>query len=241
MRSHRNPAAINGMNLHGGLIPYGGTFLAFSDYARNAIRLFALMKVDTIHVMTQDSIGPGEGGPTHQPAEHLASLRAIPSLNVFRPADAVETLECWDIALRSRTVTSLLALSRQAVPQVRTEPDEENLSARGAYVLHEPQGGRDVTILATGTEVQLALEASDALADRGVLAAVVSMLCRALFDNQPEEYRQSVPSTGATNRLVAESITPWSLTVGAVEADLHPGPDTEAGVVVGVVPAPALS
>src|SRR5690606_4594749 len=154
--------AMNGMSVHGGVIPYGGTFLVFSDYARNAIRLSALMEVGTIYVMTHDSIGLGEDGPTHQPIEHLASLRAMPNLNVFRPADAVETLECWELAVRNRTTPSLLALSRQNVPQLRTGGDE-NLCACGAYVLQEADGKRDVTILATGTEVSLAIDAARAL------------------------------------------------------------------------------
>ncbi|WP_428610729.1 transketolase-like TK C-terminal-containing protein, partial [Sedimenticola sp.] len=161
-------AAMNGMALHGGIIPYGGTFLVFSDYSRNAIRLAALMGIGTIHVMTHDSIGLGEDGPTHQPIEHLASLRAIPNLLVFRPADAVETLECWEIAVKNRKRPSLLALSRQAVPQLRGgRPGHEapNMSAHGAYVIRSYGAARDITLLATGTEVSLAVEAAEALAE----------------------------------------------------------------------------
>ena len=184
-------AAMNGISVHGGVIPYGGTFLVFSDYARNAIRLSALMEIGTIFVMTHDSIGLGEDGPTHQPVEHLASLRAIPNLNVFRPADAVETLECWEIAVRSRNTPSLLALSRQGVPQLRPE-DDENLSARGAYVIRQFGEGRDLTILATGTEVSLAVEAAEALAADGRAVAVVSMPSWELFEAQPADYRAKV-------------------------------------------------
>lgn len=196
-------AAMNGMNTHGGLIPYGGTFLVFSDYARNAIRLSALMGVGTIYVMTHDSIGLGEDGPTHQPVEHLASLRAIPNLNVFRPADAMETLECWDIAIRTRDTPSLLALSRQGVPQLRLEEGAENLSARGAYVIRHFGEGRDLTLLATGTEVSLAVDAAQALAVRGLSVAVVSMPSWELFSAQPQEYRDSV--LGRAPRIAVEA------------------------------------
>ncbi|WP_194098261.1 transketolase, partial [Marivivens aquimaris] len=150
-------AAMNGLALHGGFIPYGGTFLVFSDYSRNAIRLSALMGIQTIHVMTHDSIGLGEDGPTHQPVEHMASLRSIPNLLVFRPADAVETLEAWDIAIRTTNKPSLMALSRQGVPQLRSADEGENLTAKGAYVIRSFGEGRDVTLIATGTEVSLAV------------------------------------------------------------------------------------
>lgn len=196
-------AAMNGMSTHGGLIPYGGTFLVFSDYARNAIRLSALMGVGTVYVMTHDSIGLGEDGPTHQPVEHLASLRAIPNLFTFRPADAVETLECWDIAIRSRGTPSLLALSRQSVPQLRLEETGENLSGRGAYVIRHFGEGRDLTLLATGTEVSLAVEAAEALADRGLAVAVVSMPSWELFQAQSRDYRDSV--LGSAPRIAVEA------------------------------------
>lgn len=196
-------AAMNGMSTHGGLIPYGGTFLVFSDYARNAIRLSALMGVGTIYVMTHDSIGLGEDGPTHQPVEHLASLRAIPNLHTFRPADAVETLECWDIAIRSRTTPSLLALSRQDVPQLRTEASDENLSARGAYVIRQFGTGRDLTLLATGTEVSLAIEAAADLAKGGLGVAVVSMPSWELFERQTSAYRAEV--LGDAPRIAVEA------------------------------------
>lgn len=196
-------AAMNGINLHGGFIAYGGTFLVFSDYARNAIRLSALMGVGTIYVMTHDSIGLGEDGPTHQPIEHLASLRAIPGLTVLRPADTVETLEAWDIAIRNRDVPSLLALSRQDVPQLRLEAGTENLTAKGAYVLRQFGEGRDVTLIATGTEVALAVEAAEALAAEGLSVAVVSMPSWELFDAQPKAYRDEV--LGSAPRIAVEA------------------------------------
>ncbi|SNY91643.1 transketolase [Cohaesibacter sp. ES.047] len=196
-------AAMNGMALHGGFIPYGGTFLVFSDYARNAIRLSALMGIGSIYVMTHDSIGLGEDGPTHQPVEHLASLRAIPNLQVFRPCDAKETLECWDIAIRSRKVPSLMALSRQAVPQLRLEEGDENLTAKGAYVIRSFGEERNITLIATGTEVALAVEAAEALHSRGMGVVVVSMPCWELFDAQPADYRAEI--LGTAPRIAVEA------------------------------------
>ncbi len=211
-------AAMNGLALHGGFKPYGGTFLVFSDYARNAIRLSALMGLGVTYVMTHDSIGLGEDGPTHQPVEHLASLRAIPNLNVFRPADAVETLEAWDIALRSPATPSLLALSRQGVPQLR-EAGDENLTARGGYVIRQFGEGRDVTLLATGTEVALAVEAAEALHAEGHAVAVVSLPCWELFDAQPEAYRDEV--LGEAPRIAVEAALPFGWTrYVAREADV---------------------
>jgi transketolase len=185
-------AAMNGIALHGGFIPYGGTFLSFADYSRPAIRLAALMGIRVIHVMTHDSIGLGEDGPTHQPVEHLASLRAIPNLLVFRPGDAVETAEAWDCALRADTNPSVLCLSRQALPTFRDIAGEANLVAFGAYVLVEPEEGRDVTLIATGSEVSIALEAASLLEKDGVRAAVVSAPCFELFRRQSREYRTAV-------------------------------------------------
>ncbi|WP_332908347.1 transketolase-like TK C-terminal-containing protein, partial [Paracoccus yeei] len=211
-------AAMNGMSCHGGLIPYGGTFLVFSDYARNAIRLSALMGVGTIYVMTHDSIGLGEDGPTHQPVEHLASLRAMPNLNVFRPADAVETLECWELALRSRNRPSLLALSRQNVPQLRLSGDR-NLSARGAYVIHGDAQTRDLTLLATGTEVALAVEAATELAGQGIRAAVVSMPSWELFEEQSRDYRRAVLGDAPRIAVEAASTFGWTRYV-ASDADV---------------------
>jgi transketolase len=191
VREHAMAAAMNGIALHGGFIPYGGTFLVFADYSRPAIRLAALMRIRVIHVMTHDSIGLGEDGPTHQPVEHLASLRAIPNLLVFRPGDAIETAEAWDCALRAQTSPSVLCLSRQAVPAFREVSGDTNRVALGAYVVVEP-GGRDVTLIATGSEVSIALKAAKLLASDGVRAAVVSAPCFDLFRQQPREYREKV-------------------------------------------------
>ena len=202
VREHAMAAAMNGIALHGGFIPYGGTFLCFADYSRPAIRLAALMGIRVIHVMTHDSIGLGEDGPTHQPVEHLAALRAIPGLLVFRPGDAVETAEAWDCALRAQANPSVLCLSRQAVPTFR-EAGEANLVALGAYVVVEPEGGRDVTLIATGSEVSIALEAAGLLARGGVRAAIVSAPCFDLFRRQSREYQARV--LGAVPRIGVEA------------------------------------
>jgi transketolase len=185
-------AAMNGMALHGGVIPYGGTFLVFTDYARPAIRLAALMGVRVIYVGTHDSIGLGEDGPTHQPVEHLAALRAMPNLNVFRPADAVETAECWKAALDARTTPSVMALSRQKVPPVRIDPIGENLSARGAYQLRAADLPAQVTLFASGSEVGVAMAARALLEADGIGARVVSVPCFELFEAQPADYRAAV-------------------------------------------------
>ena len=192
VREHAMAAAMNGIALHGGFIPYGGTFLAFADYSRPAIRLAALMGIRVIHVMTHDSIGLGEDGPTHQPVEHLAALRAIPNLLVFRPADAVETAEAWDCALRAETSPSILCLSRQALPGFRDADDDGNRVAFGAYVVIEPPSARDVTLIATGSEVSIALDAARILTQQGLQAAVVSAPCFELFRAQPQDYRRKV-------------------------------------------------
>jgi transketolase len=194
VREHAMAAAMNGMALHGGMIPYGGTFLVFTDYCRPAIRLAALMGQRVVFVMTHDSIGLGEDGPTHQPVEHLAALRAIPNLAVFRPSDAVETLECWQLALERQDGPSVLALTRQNLPPLRLAGNPaENRSARGAYVLAEAEGGeRQVTLIGTGSETSLAMAARDLLTARGVRAAVVSMPCWSLFDRQTASYRRAV-------------------------------------------------
>jgi transketolase len=191
VREHGMAGAMNGLALHGGLIPYGGTFLAFSDYCRPSIRLAALMRQRVVLVMTHDGIGLGEDGPTHQPIEHLAALRAIPNLNVFRPADGVETAECWELALANADTPSVLVLTRQAVPNLRGGDAEENLSARGGYLLKEAIA-RDVTLIATGSEVGLAMKAAALLADQDIGAAVVSMPSFELFRAQPDAYRFAV-------------------------------------------------
>ena len=195
VREHGMAAAMNGLALHGGIIPYGGTFLVFTDYCRPSIRLSALMGIRVVYVMTHDSIGLGEDGPTHQPVEHLAALRAMPNLNVFRPADVVETAECWALALKSTKTPSVLVLTRQNLPTLRTEPNAENLSARGGYVLREAAKGADkrkVTLLATGSEVEIAVKARDMLEAEGIPTAVVTMPSFELFDAQDEAYRAKV-------------------------------------------------
>ena len=183
-------AAMNGMALHGGLIPYGGTFLVFSDYCRAAIRLSALQRARAIYVMTHDSIGLGEDGPTHQPIEHVMSLRMMPNLMVFRPADAIETAECWALAIKNDAGPSLLALSRQNLPSVRTEASMK--SARGAYRLRASAAERKVVLLATGSEVEIALGVADALEGQGIGADVISMPCWELFDVQDAAYRADI-------------------------------------------------
>ncbi|MDR3516277.1 MAG: transketolase [Azospirillaceae bacterium] len=192
IREHGMAAALNGMALHGGLVPYGGTFLTFSDYCRPAIRLAALMKQRVVFVMTHDSIGLGEDGPTHQPVEHIAALRAIPGLTVFRPADPVETAEAWQIAVTTPDRPSIMALTRQNLPTLRTRFTRENLTARGAYVLAEAEGPRRATLFATGSEVHLAVEARAALAAEGISVAVVSMPAWDLFEQQDAAYRKAV-------------------------------------------------
>ncbi len=192
IREHGMAAAMNGMALYGGLVPYGGTFLVFTDYCRPSIRLSALMGKRVIYVMTHDSIGLGEDGPTHQPVEHLAALRCMPNVNVFRPADPQETAECWELAILAKETPSILALSRQAVPNLRPAASAENMSAHGAYVMREAPGKRDVTLIATGSEVGLAVDAADALAKAGIHAAVVSMPSFELFRRQSAAYREDV-------------------------------------------------
>ncbi|MBB4641504.1 transketolase [Rhizorhapis suberifaciens] len=184
-------AAMNGMALHGGVIPYGGTFLVFSDYCRPAIRLSALQKARVVYVMTHDSIGLGEDGPTHQPIEHVMSLRMIPNLDVYRPADVVETAECWELALKNQDGPSLLALTRQNLPQVRLAKSE-NLSAKGAYRLRAASAPRRVVLLASGSEVEVAMGVADALEGQGIGADVVSMPCWSLFDAQDAAYKAGI-------------------------------------------------
>jgi transketolase len=203
VREHGMASAMNGIAVHRGLIPYGGTFLTFSDYARPAIRLSAFMGAHVIYVMTHDSIGLGEDGPTHQPIEHLAALRAMPGLYVYRPADAVETAECWALALHRRDAPALLALTRQSLPLLRGDVGSENRSARGAYVLAEADGPRQVTLLATGSEVSIAMAAREALAKDHIGVAVVSMPCWELFEQAPKEYRDTL--LGSAPRVAVEA------------------------------------
>jgi transketolase len=214
VREHGMAAAMNGIALHGGLIPYGGTFFVFSDYMRPAIRLAALMGVRAIHVLTHDSIGLGEDGPTHQPIEHLASLRAMPNLLVLRPADALETAECWELAIRNATGPSLLVLSRQAVPAIRTEANG-NKCARGGYILAEADGPRAATLVATGTEVSLAMAARSQLAKEGIQVAVVSLPSFEIFEKQDRTYQDAV--LGAAPRIGIEAAARfgWDRWLGA--------------------------
>jgi transketolase len=207
VREHGMAATMNGIALHGGFIPYGGTFLVFTDYCRPAIRLSALMRQRVIYVMTHDSIGLGEDGPTHQPVEHLASLRAIPGLRVYRPCDATETLECWALALETRHTPSVLALTRQGVPSVRKEFTADNPCAKGAYVLAEADGPRQATLIATGSEVSIALAAREMLQREGTGAAVVSAPCLELFEAQDAKYRESVLGKGGI-RVAIEAASP---------------------------------
>lgn len=203
IREHAMSAAMNGLALHGGVIPYGGTFLMFTDYARGAIRLSALMGVRVIYVMTHDSIGLGEDGPTHQPIEHLPALRAMPNMHVLRPADAIETAECWQIALETRTGPTILALSRQNLPTIRHAGDS-NLCARGAYIL-AGEAADPIRLIASGSEVQLALGARDLLAKDGLKAAVVSMPSWELFGHQSDSYRNEVMGGDGTVRVACEA------------------------------------
>jgi transketolase len=214
VREHGMAAAMNGIALHGGFIPYGGTFMCFTDYARGAMRLSALMNQRVVYVMTHDSIGLGEDGPTHQPIEHLAMLRATPNMLTFRPADAVETTECWQAALESKGTPSVLALSRQSLPTLRTSHTDENLSAKGAYVLKEADGKRDVTLLATGSEVEIAVAAADLLAKDGIKAAVVSMPSWELFEKQNEAYRKSILGNAPRVAIEAAARLGWDRWIG---------------------------
>ena len=224
VREHGMAAAMNGMALHGGLRPYGGTFMCFTDYARPAMRLAALMKIPTIFVMTHDSIGLGEDGPTHQPVEHLAISRATPNTQVFRPADSVETAEAWEIALQSKTTPSVLALTRQGLPTLRTKYKSANLSAKGAYILEESEGKRQVILIASGSEVSLALTARKKLQNEGIGTRVVSMPCMELFEKQDEKYRKRILPGGRHVRIaieagVKESWAKWLLGERGKEAN----------------------
>ena len=213
-------AAMNGMALHGGVVPYGGTFLIFSDYCRNAIRLSALQEVGAVYVMTHDSIGLGEDGPTHQPVEQVMSLRLMPNLNVYRPCDVIETAECWALALSTPNTPSVLCLSRQGLPQLRGEGDADwsalsNRSAKGAYRIVTAGADRKVVLVATGSEVALAAEVAGALADQGIGADVVSMPCAELFDKQSDDYRADVfPADCLKVSIEAGSTLGWERYTG---------------------------
>ncbi len=206
IREHGMAAAMNGLSLHGGIRPYGGTFMCFTDYARGAMRLSALMKQPVVYVMTHDSIGLGEDGPTHQPVEHLALLRATPNTLVFRPADVIETAESWQLALEHQTGPSVLSLTRQGVPTVRTEHTTKNLTAQGAYVLADADGKREAILMATGSEVAIAMAARDLLQAEGIGTRVVSMPCWEIFEEQPEAYRKRVLPGGPVRVAVEAAV-----------------------------------
>jgi len=217
--------AMNGMALHGGVIPYGGTFLVFSDYMRGGIRLAALQQIRAIHVLTHDSIGLGEDGPTHQPIEHVMSLRMIPNLDVYRPADIVETAECWELALKDADGPSVLALTRQNLPQLRTEKAGENLSARGAYRLKAATAERKVVLVATGSEVEIAVATAALLEEQGIGADIVSMPSWAHFDAQPQAYKDDLlPHHVLRASIEAGTTFGWERYVGI--AGLRFGIDT---------------
>ena len=217
VREFAMSAIMNGLCVHGGFIPFGGTFLVFSDYARNAIRLSAMMGIRVIFIMTHDSIGLGEDGPTHQPIEHLASLRAIPNLNVFRPCDIIETLECWEYALQSYNTPSLFALSRQNVPQIRIKDTHHNLSSKGAYIIahFNKEKKIDLTIIATGTEVSIAIEAGKDLAKEGFSISIVSMPSWELFDMQDINWRKKTIGQAPCIAIEAAGKFGWSRYVGS--------------------------
>ncbi|MBY6199903.1 transketolase [Maritalea mobilis] len=206
IREHGMAAAMNGMALHGGVRPYGGTFFTFTDYARPAMRLSALMGINVQYVMTHDSIGVGEDGPTHQPVEHLAMMRATPNCLVFRPADAVEAAEAWEVALSQKTCPSVHVLSRQNLPTVRTEHKTKNLTAQGGYVLADAEGKREAILMATGSEVSIALAARDLLQAEGIGTRVVSMPCWELFEEQDEAYRRRVLPGGPVRVAIEAAI-----------------------------------
>ncbi|MEP0191171.1 MAG: transketolase [Erythrobacter sp.] len=228
-------AAMNGMALHGGVVPYGGTFLVFTDYARGAIRLSALQQCRAIYVMTHDSIGLGEDGPTHQPIEHLASLRAMPNLLVMRPCDAVETAECWAAALLEPDRPTVLALSRQGLPQLRLEDAGENLTRKGGYRLKSAEAARKVVILASGSEVSIAIQAAEALEAQGAGTDVVSMVCTELFDEQDDAYRADLlPNDALIVSIEAASTFGWQRYTGT--NGLNIGIDSFGGSA----PAPEL-
>ena len=216
IREHGMAGASNGLAIHGGLLPVDSTFLVFSDYCRPAIRLAALMKIRVVHVFTHDSIGVGEDGPTHQPVEHLAALRAIPNLNVFRPCDAIETAEAWEVAVASKTRPSILALTRQSLPQLRLKDVGENLTAKGAYELAPANGVAAVSLFASGSEVSLAMEARERLEAEGLPTRVVSVPCMDLFLDQPGAYRAEVIGTAPVKIGIEAAIRQgWDAIIGS--------------------------
>jgi len=216
VREHGMAGIMNGLALHGGIIPYGGTFLVFLDYCKPSLRLSALMGLKVIYIFSHDSIGLGEDGPTHQPIEHLAHLRAIPNLNVFRPSDTIETLECWEIALKSSTNPSVIALSRQKIPFITESFNNKNMCSLGGYELRKTNTESDVTLIASGSEVEIAIEAFNKLKKINISSKVVSMPCQELFDKQPKEYREKVIEKNSKKiSIEASSIFGWEKYVGS--------------------------
>ena len=221
VREHAMAGIMNGMALHGGVIPYGGTFLIFLDYCKPSLRLSALMGLKVIYIFSHDSIGLGEDGPTHQPVEHLAHLRAIPNLNVFRPADTIETLECWEIALKSSTNPSVITLSRQKIPFITESLSKKNMSKLGGYELKKTSSDPAVTLIASGSEVQIAIDAQKKLQDVNIDSKVVSMPCQELFDKQSKEYKEKVIDKMSKKiSIEAGSVFGWEKYVGSEGASL---------------------
>jgi len=216
VREHGMAGIMNGMALHGGIIPYGGTFLIFLDYCKPSLRLSALMGLKVIYIFSHDSIGLGEDGPTHQPIEHFAHLRAIPNLNVFRPADTIETLECWEIALKSSTNPSVIALSRQKIPFLTETLTKKNMSSMGAYELKKTSSNPEVTLIASGSEVKIAIDALNKLQAQNINSKVVSMPCQELFDKQTKEYKEKILEKNCKKiSIEASSIFGWEKYVGS--------------------------
>ena len=215
VREHGMAATMNGLSLYGGLIPYGGTFLIFSDYCKPSIRLSALMGIKVIYIFSHDSIGLGEDGPTHQPIEQLEGLRAIPNLNVFRPADINETLECWEIALKSKNTPSVIALSRQKLPYINPSLSNENKCALGAYEVKITSHDNKIILIASGSEVELALNTQKQLKENNIESKVVSMPCQELFNNQSKEYKEKIlENDSLIITIEAGSISSWSKYIG---------------------------
>tara|TARA_B100001741_G_C16337795_1_gene498092 strand:- start:11 stop:781 length:771 start_codon:yes stop_codon:yes gene_type:complete len=215
VREHAMGAAMNGIALYGGLIPFGGTFLIFSDYLKPSLRLSAFMNLRVIYIFSHDSIGLGEDGPTHQPIEHLESLRSIPNLNVFRPADINETLECWEIALKSKSNPSAIALSRQKLPYVSEHKSGENMCSKGAYILKGDKKNSKVSLIASGSEVEIALEAQEKLSSLNILSKVISVPCYDLFDKQKDDYKNEILGENTFKiSIEASSESGWKKVVG---------------------------
>jgi len=215
VREHGMAGIMNGMSLHGGVIPYGGTFLIFSDYCKPSLRLSALMGLKVIYIFSHDSIGLGEDGPTHQPIEHLAQLRAIPNLNVFRPADTIETLECWEIALKSSTNPSVIALSRQKIPFITQTLNKKNMCSMGGYEIEKTSSNPEVTLIASGSEVQIAIDALKKLQNYNINSKVVSMPCQELFEKQTKDYKEKIIEKDSKKiSIEASSVFGWDKYVG---------------------------